>query len=363
MDKTKRGDGMEKVKSGSGSSRVINDKSFGHPLKNFFWFCSGASFLLLRRCPTESAKYTSIGGTVFFTGLLAAVSGGFAIYSVFASYTAAFFVGLLWGLMIFNLDRFLVSSMKKQEKKVNEWLMALPRIALAILIAVVIARPLELKIFAPEIASELSLITEERIAGQQSLITARYEPEIENRRLEIIALQQQIAEKAQVRDALAKIAQEEADGTGGSKRRNLGPIYAVKKADAERAQQEFEVVSQANGAIIETLRNETDSLQAARAREIAAIDAKAMAGMALQMEALKRLSQKHEAIRLANIFIMLLFIFIETSPVLVKLLSPRGPYDDLLEAHEHAFVTFKKARIHHLNTHLERKIAWDEGNA
>lgn len=331
-------------------------------IRDFFWFCSGASFGLLKRCPSESAKYTSIGGTVFFTGLLASVSGGFAVYSIFHSYVAALLVGLLWGVMIFNLDRFVVSSMKKQPKRGQEWLMALPRVALAILIAIVIARPLELRIFSPEIQSELAVISEEQLALQQAMIQNRYQPPIQSREAEISHFESQIHQKTAVRDSLAQAARAEADGTGGSKRRNLGPIYAVKKTDAERAQQEQEQMTQSNGQAIALLRQEIDSLQQAQGHEMAAIDTSEMGGMALQMEALSRLSAKHDAIRMASIFIVLLFIFIETSPVLVKLLSPRGPYDDLLEAHEHGYVTHRKGRIHQLDTQLERRMGWNEAN-
>ncbi len=345
------------VSRGRGSARDSARDTIRDSVRNFFWFCSGASFALLKRCPTESAKYTSIGGTVFFTGVLAATSGGFAIFSIFKTYLGAILVGLLWGLMIFNLDRFLVSSMKKQNKTGKEWLMALPRLVLAILIAIVIARPLELRIFSPEIQSELAVIGEERLATQQALIGGRYQPQVLDREREIAMLEEQILQKTRTRDTLAKIAQEEADGTGGSRQRNLGPIYAVKKADALRAQQELNELSQRNLAIIGTLRSEIDSLQLAQGREVAAIDVAGMGGMALQMEALYRLAQKHDAIRMANLFIMLLFIFIETSPVLVKLLSPRGPYDDLLETHEHGFVTYRRGKVHQLDKQLEHKIA------
>ena len=51
---------------------------------------------------------------------------------------------------------------------------------------------------------------------------------------------------------------------------------------------------------------------------------------AARMDALSNITQKSEAIWLANWFIILLFIAVETAPVFVKLISPRGPYDHLL---------------------------------
>ena len=50
---------------------------------SFFWMCSGSDMALLEKCPTETSKYTGIGATIFFTGLFAALSGGYALYTIF----------------------------------------------------------------------------------------------------------------------------------------------------------------------------------------------------------------------------------------------------------------------------------------
>ncbi|MDO7743027.1 MAG: DUF4407 domain-containing protein, partial [Pedobacter sp.] len=80
-------------------------------LSRFFWFCSGVHQPTLEKHPTEHNKYVGIGATIFFTGLFAALSGGYAMYFVFKGDTAAvlfaIFFGLLWGLAIFNMDRYI----------------------------------------------------------------------------------------------------------------------------------------------------------------------------------------------------------------------------------------------------------------
>ena len=53
--------------------------------------------------------------------------------------------------LIFNLDRFIVSTIKKRDSKWKELLQATPRIILAMIIAMVISKPLELKLFEKEI--------------------------------------------------------------------------------------------------------------------------------------------------------------------------------------------------------------------
>src|SRR3984885_1505774 len=125
----------------------------------FFWFCSGAHVGTLKKYPIEHNKYVGIGATIFFTALFAALSGGYAMYFVFAGNdfapVFAILFGLIWGTAIFNMDRYIVSSIDKQGSTNQQILQASPRILLAIMIGIVISRPLELKIFDKEIRQKL----------------------------------------------------------------------------------------------------------------------------------------------------------------------------------------------------------------
>jgi hypothetical protein len=306
-------------------------------ITSFFWFCSGANTDLLKKCPTESSKYVGIGATVFFTGIFAAVAAGYSLYTVFDSYIAASFFGLLWGMMIFNLDRFIVSSMRKENRMSREFYLATPRILLAILISIVIAKPLELKIFDKEIQPELIVMEQQKYAVQEANIKVRYEASQDSLKREIESLRSDITIHQQRFDELVLIAQQEADGTGGSKRRNLGPIYKVKKADADRAEKELHDVTQSNNARIAMLQKNLDQVDNKLAAEIASLERSKINGPAARIEALDRLTRESSAIWWAHWFIVLLFIAIETSPVFVKLLSSKGPYDNLLKIEEHTF--------------------------
>lgn len=306
-------------------------------LISFFWFCSGAETEILKRCPSETAKYTGIGATVFFTGVFAFLSASYALYTVFDNVFTSIGFGIVWGLMIFNLDRFIVSSMRKEGRIGRELAMALPRLILAILISVVIARPLELKIFEKEIAPELVVMEQEKYAAQESQLKSRFVPYQDSLRSQINFLKAEISEKAAVRDELMRIAQEEADGTGGSRRRNLGPIYKVKKADADKAGQELQELTDRNQAQINSLEGLLSGSITAMNGELNALERSRLNGPAARMEALDRITQNSEAIFWAHWFILLLFIAIETAPVFVKLISPKGPYDNLLRIAEHGF--------------------------
>jgi len=326
-------------------------------IKQFFWFCSGAYQDLLKKCPSESDKYVGIGGTVLFTGVFAFISGGYAIYTVFQSWWLFLIFGLLWGAMIFNLDRYIVSSLRKENKFGRELKMAVPRIILAVILALVISKPLELKIFEPEIKGELVILEQQLFKEQEENLKQRFEPEQNALNAEISILKQEIEQKTAQRDALMQKAQEEADGTGGSGRRNLGPIYKAKKADADAAAAELEILQEQNQLLIQQKLERLSKIDSLQTAEINGFERARYDGLAARMEALSNITAKSEAISIANIFIILLFIAIETAPLFVKLISRKGPYDELLQAHEYRYKMFrlgKTAKLH-ANTEAELK--------
>ena len=97
-------------------------------LQKFLIICSGSSFELLKKTPTDINKHIGIGGVILFTGILAALSAGYALNTVFDNIYAATGFGILWGLMIFNLDRYIVTSMKKSGRSFPLFTTALPRL-------------------------------------------------------------------------------------------------------------------------------------------------------------------------------------------------------------------------------------------
>ncbi|HYG01637.1 MAG TPA: DUF4407 domain-containing protein [Chryseosolibacter sp.] len=308
-------------------------------ITSFFWFCSGADTNILKNCPTESSKYVGIGATVFFTGIFAWLAASYALYTVFDNIYAAAACGFLWGLMIFNLDRFIVSSMRKEHRFKREFYLALPRIILAILISIVIAKPLELKIFEKEIAPELVLMEQEKFTLQEKVIQSRFAGRGDSLKNEVGGLKSEIDAARAKRDALVAIAQQEADGTGGSKKRNPGPIYKIKKADADNAERELAGITSRNSEKINMLEEQASLNDKQMSTEIAQLEHAKMNGPAARIEALDRLASESDAIWWAHWFIMLLFIVIETAPVFVKLISPRGPYDHMLKIDEHNYFT------------------------
>lgn len=306
-------------------------------IEQFFLYCSGVDAIILDKCPSDKNKYIGIGATVFFTGLLAFFSSGYALFTVFESYWAAAAFGLVWGLMIFNLDRYIVMSMKSYGKWYRDLMVALPRVALAILLALVISKPLEMKIFEKEIQAELVQMEQEVFKLQEDRVKDRFQAEIADNKTQIAVLKAEIVAKTSARDTLTKIAVQEADGTGGSKKKNLGPIYRAKKHEADLAQTELTALIANNQPLILAKEQAIFALENSVGIETAALERSRYNGLAARMEALDRMTKKSQAMMIASLFIMLLFVAIETAPILVKLISYRSPYDYLLHEHEHVF--------------------------
>jgi hypothetical protein len=140
-------------------------------VNEFLWSCAGVDKEILKLYPSEHAKYAGNGGTILFTALMAMISGGYAMYFVFSNFIIAFLFSILWALLIFNLDRFIVNSMYTDGKDTITWRKlksALPRFIMAIFIGIVISTPLEMKIFNDRIESQLLKDNIERINEAKS---------------------------------------------------------------------------------------------------------------------------------------------------------------------------------------------------
>ncbi len=327
-------------------------------LQTFFLYCSGADNGILKRAPIEQNKYVGIGATIFFTGIFAFIASAYAIFTVFESYIAAITFGLLWGLMIFNLDRYIVSTLKKKGVFWRDFMTATPRLILAILIAVVIAKPLELKIFDSEIQSELVLMQQENYKKQEDLVRDRFTTEIEDNKAAIALLKSELTNKSEVRDQLSASAVAEADGTGGTLLRNMGPIYRAKKIEADKAQEELLALEAINRPLIDSRNDKVNELETALQTEMTRLDKIKLSGFAARIEALDRVSSRSDAIFFAGVFIMLLFIAIETAPIFVKLITPRSPYDYVLDKHEHAFAMNHKVITTSLSNVTKNELAF-----
>lgn len=113
------------------------------------WFraCPGVQEDIMDWTPSERAKYTGFGIIILNTGCLAALAMFTALGKIVsAPWIALVPFVLLWGWMIFSVDRWLVTS-THGVLGLHRVLIFIPRLVLAVLLAFTIAEPLTLRIF------------------------------------------------------------------------------------------------------------------------------------------------------------------------------------------------------------------------
>lgn len=299
----------------------------------FFWICSGANRRILRQCPTEYSKYFGIGGTIFFTAAMATLSGGYAFYTIFNSVPTAIFFGIFWGLLIFNLDRFIVNTMYTDGKYTISWgelAAGTPRLIIAIFLGIVISTPLEMKIFEDRINSQIIKDNARRTNDTRNVADKDY--------VELHILEEKrdslVRARSVLTDRLAEAnldLKQEAEGTALSRQVGHGKIYNDKEAYRNECQKAIDDWDRLNGTQMTQLENSITVAQTKVNKFESDIkEGLEDKGFCVRYEAFSNIKKEVPAVRIVSIFIMLLLIIIEIAPTFFKMMIASGPYDELL---------------------------------
>src|SRR4051794_39913450 len=110
-----------------------------NPLQKILISCSAAVEDIITRpqCRADAKRHTMVGAFVLLTACFAFASGGFAVYTGFHSIILSILLGFAWALMIFTVDRFIVSGIRKADvegmtppqrwkTRAREWVISLP---------------------------------------------------------------------------------------------------------------------------------------------------------------------------------------------------------------------------------------------
>jgi hypothetical protein len=319
-------------------------------MKEFFLFCSGANLDVLKRCPTDESKYVGIGLTILLTAILASLTGGYALFTVFRSVPMAVVFGALWGVVIFNLDRVIVSGMRKQKSLRMDVLYALPRLAISLLLAVVISRPLELKLFEVEIEKQILRMQNDERRADVAVVQAGDGERVDELRRENARLNAEVENKRKEHKAAEDAWIREKEGTGGTGIPGAGPVFAEKAKALLEAERQMKDLEARNLPLIQQNNGRIASLVADQERRIAQTDSvrDKSNGFLARMQAFGALKKDDPTVYWAGLFITMLFVALEAAPVMVKLLStlnPYRPYDDLLEQREIEIVEAAKQQV------------------
>jgi hypothetical protein len=348
----------------------------------------GGDLAVLEQVPQERARFVQMAGVLLTTAGIAVGSMIFALrYGVKAPLAAAVVLGLLWGVVIFNLDRFLVLSMGDTRDRVRLVLITLPRLALAVVLALVISTPLVLRIFASDINQQLFIMQQRasrqeaaliagggeqqeanqvraQIASDQGILNGHLpqsitSPQLQSAQAQVSQLQRQAQAAFQAEVTAREAWQCELDGQNcveSSGKVGNGPRAQAKYLEYQQAVSAYDSVrsrldaalaaeNAAQRGFSSDLSSRVQQIKAQARQELPALQARyqrlesdllgtaasgqrvnnANTGILAQLQALSEASGQNASLRAARLAVLALFFLIEILPVTVKFLLNIGP--------------------------------------
>lgn len=344
-------------------------------LMKMFWKACGADrYLLERSTYSDQVKYFCLGGIVVATGVLAGIAGGYAIYTIFEPKGMAFdnyisetfnvsgdsvklyremihyptlfkatVFGIVWGLVIFNIDRFIVTSTGKGDgtEKITkqEFFGAIPRIIMGMIIALTISKPIEIRMFKSEIDVMLHEVQIKKELELREEIDKKYIEKLENLKNDFGEIQVQRDKlQEQLKKATDKYSDHAADthpvthwtkpDKEGVRRKyvTIEPKPYVKSYHDQMMMQKeqlerFDEKNKNKLSELDSLKRDLEIQKEAEQKNVNAV-VSGLDGL------LERIQLAHKvAGPWISLFITLLFMVIELTPIFFKMMLIKGPYD------------------------------------
>jgi len=259
-----------------------------------------------------------------------------------ASVFGSILFGIIWGLIILNLDRFIVSSTGKgdgtDKVTLKEFLQAFPRIVIALILGVAISAPLEIKILESEIDSELSAYQKgyaEKLNTQTDILFKQKVAKLEKDKTEY-------EKKLKVYEAELKTYDDEIDGLVARQQAEMqdkraygfGPVAKKMQMDIETKRLEKEKFIKLKTAEVGSWRKQLDfadnqiNKNSDDLRQAYKDNEKRSHGYD---GLLKRIQISHEIGGWIPWIILGVFLCIEMGPIFFKMMLNKGPYDYMVE--------------------------------
>jgi hypothetical protein len=362
-----------------------------HQLRRMVLALSGANEEVLALVPSERARFESLGWAILITSGVATVSMWFALASaVGINGILALPIALGWGLVIMGIDRWLVVTMPAEGRR--KVAIALPRLALAVLLGTLISTPLVLRIFQSEINAQIARMQQQSyntfLQQQQASDVAKQvgtysselqylnnviathgattantasDPEIKGYNEQLTTLDTELTHWTSLKNQYYNDYICQLYGGPTCPKKGFGPAAKDSLQNYDAASQEVDTLqAQVNHVQAEIqqrdaqLTSTSKSAQQARYEQALAqqplvkndydtalqrqnelqasffASNQAAHGILIRLEALSELSKGNFTVTAARFLLFLLFLVIECLPVTVKLLQQPDLYEEAL---------------------------------
>jgi hypothetical protein len=290
-------------------------------MSKFFQFLSKTDRRLIEPCTDHSVKTQVTNGVfVLLTATFAFLSGMYAVYSTFKDFRVAIPVGILYATLIAFIDREIVSTTTKYG--------AALRLPLAFVIGLVIAVPLEMRLFNDRIEKQLQ--SENRDKNKPALDQKQLDEQAFQAR--ITSLEAEIKTYRQNIDAAGLAMQDETTGAvrDGKLRTGIageGPAFRAARDQLDRNKELLSAAQAELQRLTQTAVTEKDRIKENFTSGTVGMPDDFLA----RYEALEAVKASSPSAIYLTMGIRALLILLEMSPALMKLLQRDNEYTVALE--------------------------------
>ena len=279
----------------------------------------------------DRARYSVMGFSVCLTAAFSFVALTAALTLATGSFSFLYLVAsLVWALFIFNLDRWVVSTVDHEtgwRRHLRVAGLTLCRLAIATLIGLSISIPIEMLIFHAEVGVEV-----DRLRGlevEQAIAEIRKDPAYDPQTTpEATQLANALAALSQARRAVeaADVALDnELSGHAGSGDRGDGRRSRQRALDLSAAKEALRSIQSAAADVQGRFDSTAEALKTAQTAATQSVRDKAAqrpTGLIDRARALESLA-RDSAVNFVQWLVRGLILLIDISPVLLKLVSPK----------------------------------------
>lgn len=269
--------------------------------------------LAIADCPPSVVQArASLGLVVLLSFFLAAGSAFLALQLVFGDGLWTRFWALFYGVLVATINREFVAT------TTHSWLRVAVRIVFAVLVGVTIALPLEMRLFKGRIEGEIS-----------QLVATRNAPTMR----EIQTIEQRVdGSRGQLRTLLAQQAKEvarisEEKEREGKLRGGVGKRWMELQVRLDGAQQRMDELHAEEKSLA---LSATDAARIAQLRAAIENERVQSTDLLSRFEALTHLTDQNPLVAVMTWMLRLLLVFLELTPLILKLCMPEDEYDALV---------------------------------
>lgn len=296
------------------------------PIQTFFLWCSGADIELLKQCgPRDKIKYAGLGALILIPAILGFISMSYALSTKIDAPKLFLLGGGIWALIVFAIDRFIVSTFKKGQSITEDFFsfQFIGRLILAIGIGILVSHPLVLFFFEDTIHEKSIVLQNEEIEQLN-----------ETYKLKIDSIRKTTIKKYEDdKSCLRQVLTAEQSGFKKEVKCSNGEVYF--SSGLPTCGKRCENIKKEMSDIDERIKEVEKTIDEVKERRDSAslrIQQNFSDDYLKKVEVLTALEEEDSHVTTVKLFLIFFFVLVDVLPVFLKMATKRSEYDDRVDS-------------------------------